>query len=267
METIGFIGSGNMAEALIKGIIEGRVYRPGSIYISDVRAERLKELGKKYGVAAAKSNVELAGKADAIVLSVKPQNISAVLDEIKGSISDDAVIVSIAAGVRVEKICAAVGQQAVVRVMPNTPALIREGCSVIYANASAKKKVAKIKAVFESVGEVIVIENENLMDAVTAVSGSGPAYYFLMMEEMITAAVELGIEEEAARKLVLQTAKGAALLANIEGAESPEELRRKVTSPGGTTEAAIKIFEEGRFGELVGKAIKRACERSRELSK
>jgi pyrroline-5-carboxylate reductase len=152
--------------------------------------------------------------------------------------------------------------------MPNTPALISEGASALFANDKAKPMLAQAMAIFSSVGKTVIVEDEDLIDAVTAVSGSGPAYYFLLMEEMIKAAVELGLPEPVAKDLVLQTAYGAGLLA-IEADknnETPAELRRKVTSPGGTTEAAIKVFVEGNFGLLVQAALKRACERSKELS-
>jgi pyrroline-5-carboxylate reductase len=152
--------------------------------------------------------------------------------------------------------------------MPNTPALIGEGICALFANEKAKPLLEKTKAIFLSVGRVVVLEDEELMDAVTAVSGSGPAYYFLFCEELIKAAVQLGLTEETAKELVLQTAKGAILLACEAGkkGQSLEELRRKVTSPGGTTEAALKILNDAKFGAIIAAAIKRACERSRELS-
>jgi pyrroline-5-carboxylate reductase len=152
--------------------------------------------------------------------------------------------------------------------MPNTPALIGEGASALFATDKAKPMLEKAKSIFSAVGTAVVVEDEDLIDAVTAVSGSGPAYYFLLMEEMIKAAGELGLASDVAKDLVLQTAKGAGLLAAEadKKGESPAELRRKVTSPGGTTEAGLKVFAEGRFGPLVEAAIKKACERSRELS-
>ncbi len=152
--------------------------------------------------------------------------------------------------------------------MPNTPALIGEGASALFANDKAKPMIERAKVIFSAVGETVIIEDEDLMDAVTAVSGSGPAYYFLLTEEMIKAAVDLGLSEDVAKNLVLQTAKGAALLAASADAqgENPAKLRQKVTSPGGTTEAALKVFAEGRFGPLVGSAIKKARDRGRELS-
>lgn len=268
MNTIGFVGSGNMAEALIKGVINAKACKPENILISDVRAERLSFIAEKYDVIAVKSNAGLAAKADVLVLSVKPQNMTEALQSIKGSVRPGVLVISIAAGIKVAKITGALGDIAVVRVMPNTPALIGEGASALFANEKAKPMLDKAMSIFSSVGKAVVVEDEGLIDAVTAVSGSGPAYYFLLMEEMVNAAVELGLPEDVAKDLVLQTAKGAGLLATEadKTGESPAELRKKVTSPGGTTEAALKVFAQGNFGPLVRAALKRACERSKELS-
>lgn len=268
METIGFLGSGNMAEALIKGVIGAKVYPPENILISDVRGERLESMAKQYGVRAAESNRALAGSADILVLSVKPQNMADVLEEIKDAVNPDMLIISIAAGIKTANIAAVLGNAAIVRVMPNTPALIGEGACALFVTDRAKPMLRKAETIFASVGQTVVVENEDLIDAVTAVSGSGPAYYFLLIEEMIKAAVELGLSEEIAKGLVLQTAKGAALLAAEadKNGQGLAELREKVTSPGGTTEAAVKVFKEGEFGSLVAAAIKKARDRSRELS-
>jgi pyrroline-5-carboxylate reductase len=268
MDTIGFVGSGNMAEALIKGIITAKVCAPGNILISDIRPERLQLLSKQYGVQPADSNAALVEKADILVLSVKPQNMTEALESIKDAFKADTLVISIAAGIRVAKIAAALGDVAIVRVMPNTPALISEGASALFANEKAKPMLEKAEKIFAAVGRTVVVENEGLIDAVTAVSGSGPAYYFLLMEEMIKAACELGLPGDVAKDLVLQTAKGAALLA-VEAdkkGETPAELRRKVTSPGGTTEAALKVFADGNLGPTIAAGIKRARDRSRELS-
>ena len=268
MERIGFLGAGNMAEALIKGIMSAGLYQSEDVLISDVRAERLDELVKEYGVLKADDNVELAGKVDILVLSVKPQNMAEALEGIKSAVKADALVISIAAGVKVAQITAALGEIAAVRVMPNTPALIGEGAGALFANEKAKPMLGKAEAIFLAVGETIVVDDEGLIDAVTAVSGSGPAYYFLLIEEMIKAAVELGLDGDAAKELVLQTAKGAALLA-VEAdkqGETPAQLREKVTSAGGTTEAALKVLTEGEFGSLIAQAVKKARDRSRELS-
>ncbi len=269
METIGFLGSGNMAEALIKGVITAGVYKPENIFISDIRPDRIDFLAKNYGVQKADSNAALAGKVDILVLSVKPQNMTDALQSIKGTIKTDTLIISIAAGIKVANIAAVLGDMAIVRVMPNTPALIGEGASALFANDKAKPMLERAKSIFAAVGKAVVVDNEGLIDAVTAVSGSGPAYYFLLMEEMIKAAGELGLPETVAKDLVLQTAKGAALLAVEADSrnESPAQLRKKVTSPGGTTEAALKVFAEGKISELISAAITRARDRGRELAK
>ena len=269
MDTIGFVGSGNMAEALIKGITTAEVYKPENVFISDIRAERLKFLAEKYNVVPLENNADLAAKVDILVLSVKPQNMTDALESVKDAIGVDTLVISIAAGKKIANIAAVLGDIAIVRVMPNTPALIGEGAGALFANDKAKPMLEKAQAIFSSVGKAVVVETEDLMDAVTAVSGSGPAYYFLLTEEMIKAAGQLGLSEDVAKALVLQTAKGAALLA-VEAdnrGESPAQLRQKVTSPGGTTEAALKVFAEGGFGPLVAEAIKKARDRSQELSK
>jgi pyrroline-5-carboxylate reductase len=268
MDRIGFVGSGNMAEALVKGVIAAKVYAPKDVFISDIRPERLKLLAKEYNVAAVSGNAELAGKVETLVLSIKPQNMADALNSIKDSVRKDALIISIVAGKKVAGIASALGDVAIVRVMPNTPALIGEGASALFANRKAAPLLKKATAIFSSVGKAVVVDDEDLIDAVTAVSGSGPAYYFLLMEEMIKAGVQLGLPESVAKQLVLQTARGAGMLAveADKSGEGPAVLRQKVTSPGGTTEAALKILAEGNFGTLVAAAIKKACERSRELS-
>ncbi len=269
METIGFIGGGNMAEAIIKGIISANVYSPDSIFVSDIRLERISFLAKRYQIQTADDNAMLAGKVNILVLSVKPQDMTDALQSIKDAVKPDTLVISIMAGKKTGDIADVLGVRPIVRVMPNTPALIGEGASALFANEKAKPMLEKATSIFSSVGQTIVVEAEDLMDAVTAVSGSGPAYYFLLTEQIIKAAAQLGLSEETAKKLILQTAKGAALLAAEadKKGESPAELRRKVTSPGGTTEAAVKVLQEGNFASLIEAALKKACERSKELSK
>ena len=267
METIGFIGSGNMAEALISGIITAGVCTPQDVFISDVRPERLEELAGKYGVIR-DTNAHVVGRSDTIVLSVKPQVMTDALRSIKGHPRIGTFVISIAAGVRSAGSSPVLGDVPIVRVMPNTPALVGEGASALFANERARPRVGRALWICSAVGKAVVVEEEDLIDAVTAVSGSGPAYFFLLMEAMMETGVSLGLPAEVARELVLQTAKGAGLLA-VEADtddESPAVLRRKVTSPGGTTEAAIKIFQAREFGDTVSKALHRAAEgRSREL--
>ena len=268
METIGFVGGGNMAEALIKGIIAAGLCKPENISVSDIRAERLTYLAKEYSVATVDNNAQLAEKVEIIVLSIKPQNMTEALRSIKQAVKPDTLVISIAAGKRIANISAILGDIAIVRVMPNTPALIGESASALFANEKAKPMMKKAKSIFAAVGQAVVIDDEDSMDAVTAVSGSGPAYYFLLMEEMIKAAIQLGLPDNVAKDLVLQTAKGAALLAvdaDKQG-QSPAQLRQKVTSPGGTTEAALRFLTEFRLSHMIAQAIEKARDRSRELS-
>jgi pyrroline-5-carboxylate reductase len=265
MYRIGFIGSGNMAEALIKGVLSTGLYGPGEVCASDINNERLGYIAGEYKICPENSNSGLAARSSIVILSVEPQNISEVLEEIKDSLTNDAVVISIAAGITAETIAGALGKVQVIRVMPNMPALVGNGMSGIYStNATADSLQMAVK-LFSAVGKTIVVESEELINALTAVSGSGPAYFFLLIEEMIKAAEKLGLSGEAAKELVLQTARGAAILAY--GSEhGPAELRKKVASPGGTTEAAIKVFADGGFGELVANAITAARDRSIELS-
>ena len=269
MDTIGFLGSGNMAEALIRGVIYANVYRPENISISDIRTERLKFLADKYSVIPFESNAELAEKVDILVLSVKPQNMAEALQSVKDVVRDDLLVITIAAGIKIADITSVLGDIAIVRVMPNTPVLIDEGASAVFANEKAKPMLEKVRLIFLSVGRDVVVDDEDLIDVVTAVSGSGPAYFFLLMDEMIKAGVEMGLSEDLARGLVLQTAKGAALLAEQarKNGETPAQLGKKVATAGGTTEAAFNVFAEKNFNGIVLSALQRAAERSRELSR
>jgi pyrroline-5-carboxylate reductase len=191
-----------------------------------------------------------------------------VLNGIKDAIREHSLVVSIAAGITVSNISSILGDLAIVRVMPNMPAWVDEGAAVLFANTKAEDKVEMARLIFLSVGKAEVVEDEGLLDAATAVSGSGPAYFFLLMDEMIKAGIELGLSEEMARDLVLQTGKGATLLAEKETEEgvTPADLTKKVATPNGTTEAAFKVFSAKDFGPMVSEAMKRAAERSRELS-
>lgn len=268
MDTIGFIGAGNMAEAFIKGIISSGLYKPESVMASDVREERLAFLREEYGIKTTTDNATLAAESGVVFLSVKPQNMAKMLEGIVGRLRKDVLIISIAAGVTTSYLSERLGDVPLIRTMPNTPAMVDEGATAIYNRNAGPDALERAVELFSAVGKVVVLDNEALLDAVTAVSGSGPAYFFLLMEEMVRSAEELGIPSDAAEELVYQTAKGAGALAMAAYArnESPAELRRKVTSPGGTTEAAMRVFREGNFGGNVFAAIARARDRSRELS-
>ncbi len=268
MTTIGFIGGGHMAEALISGILKTGDFRPGRVYVSDIRSERLEYLREHYGVRTASDNSELASKVDVLVLSVKPQTMKDMLASIKGSVGDETLVISIAAGITMSVISSVLGDLAIVRVMPNMPAWVGQGASALYPNEKAQAKLPVARAVFASVGATVTVDDEGLIDSVTAVSGSGPAYFFLLMQEMIKAGVALGLSEADAQTLTLQTAKGAAMIAEraVATGETPSQLCAQVATPGGTTEAAITVFHANGFGETVLKALQRASERCRELS-
>jgi len=267
MAKIGFIGAGNMAEAIIKGVIDAKIYKSKDIVISDVRAGRVKSLCKKYRVSPVSDNCKLTRAVNILILSVKPQNMQDVLKEIKKAIAKNLLIVSIAAGITTKRIQKILGNVAAIRVMPNTPALIGQGAAAIYATKNAKSKVGTVKRIFSAVGLAVEVSDEKLMDSVTAVSGSGPAYFFLLMEAMIKTAQKLGLKKELAEKLVLQTAKGAGLLAveALKDRQTPDILRRNVTSPGGTTEAAMKVFSKRKFEKIVNDALRAAANRSEQL--
>lgn len=268
MNKIGFIGGGNMAEALLKGILEAGLYHPEQIWVSDICIERLDFLRRTYGVRVSGDNRAAAGSVGMLILSVKPQQMASVLAEIATAVKDGTVVVSIAAGIRTSKIRAILPNVQIIRLMPNIAVMAAAGASALYNAGASQEAMEEVLAVFNSVGKTVVVDQEDLLDAVTAVSGSGPAYFFLLMEEMLKAAVSLGLTGQTARTLVLQTAKGAALLAEQAAAhnETPDILRKKVTSPGGTTAAALEVFEAYSFGEMVQEALEAAARRSKELS-
>ncbi len=268
---IAFIGGGNMAFSLIGGLISGNC--PGSnIQVSDPKQERLEMMQEKFGIIPFLSDNRAAVEgADAIVLAVKPQILAKVATEIGAAIGerpdDSALIISIAAGVRESDLQRWLGGGcAIVRTMPNTPALLRSGATGLYANPHVSEQQKDLaESIMRAVGTAIWLEEEQQLDAVTALSGSGPAYFFLLMEAMEAAGKELGLPEETARILTLQTAFGAAKMA-LERPESSADLRKMVTSPGGTTERAIALFQEQGLEEIVLNALTAARDRSIELA-
>lgn len=266
-EKIGFIGGGNMAGSLIKGLIADD-YPADNIWVSDPDATKLDSFREQLGVTISANNGELAESVSILVLAVKPQILRAVLLEIAETVSRKSMlVVSIAAGIRASDIDKWLGgAAAVVRCMPNTPALVGSAATALFANERVTASQRdQAESIMRSVGLIVWVDEERLLDAVTAVSGSGPAYFFLMMEAMETVAVEMGLSQKTARLLVQQTALGAAKLA-LEATEAPVELRHRVTSPGGTTEQAINSFEENNFRQIVKEALVAAKERSIGLS-
>ena len=262
---IGFIGAGNMASALIKGIIKSNRYIPEQILVSDIRPKAIKNLQKAFGITPL-SNRELVSESNTIVIAVKPQNITDLLNEIKDNVHDKHLIISIAAGIPLAKISSILGKNVpMIRVMPNTPALVQKGMSALAkGKAATDEDMAEAISIFMAVGETVEVE-EKMMDAITAVSGSGPGYVFKMMECMVDAAEAIGLDSKKATKLVVQTFLGASCLAK-ESEHSLSRLREMVTSPGGTTASGLAVFNEG-LCEMTNRAIKAAYQRSIELGK
>jgi pyrroline-5-carboxylate reductase len=262
---LAFIGSGNMASALISGILAARTCARESIIASDAQADTLSGLARSHGIATTLDNCEAVRDADVIVLSTKPQVLPAVLAQLGPVIPPRALLISIAAGVPLIAIERAFprGTRAV-RAMPNTPALVRAGATAIAAGSAASPADMEIaQAIFESVGIVEQVP-EALMDAVTGLSGSGPAYVFLLVEALTGAGIRVGLPAASAARLAEQTVFGAGKLLHESG-ESPEALRRKVTSPAGTTAAGIAQLEQRDFAGVVADAVRRATERATEL--
>ncbi|MDT8399882.1 MAG: pyrroline-5-carboxylate reductase [Pseudomonadales bacterium] len=265
--SIGFIGAGNMAGALIRGLLA--TGRPAdSLWASDTDQARLQQWHAECGIHTGTDNQQLVREVQVLVLAVKPQSMEAVVRQLRPALEDSKVLlISVAAGITLDRLAAwSPPRQAIVRCMPNTPALVLSGASALFANAHTTMAQKALAAqLLAAVGTVTWLRVEQDMDAVTALSGSGPAYFFLLMEAMQEAAVGLGLSPEVARDLCVQTALGAAKLAGADGADAAE-LRRRVSSPGGTTEAAIAQFEKEGFQAMVGRALLEAARRSRELS-
>jgi pyrroline-5-carboxylate reductase len=265
-KTIAFLGAGNMGEALIRGLLTAKTVAPSQIIATDVRPDRLDSLAKTFSIRTAGDNVKAVADADIVMLAVKPQQMSAVLAPLKSAATVRKLYISIAAGVTTARIENELGGKVrVVRVMPNTPALVGAGAAALAKGAYATgDDLTMAELILGAVGTVVRVE-EKFIDAVTALSGSGPAYVFYVAEAMIKAGVAAGLDEALAKKLAIQTVYGSAKLL-VESGEDPESLRHKVTSPGGTTEAALKVMSERKLTEIFVEAIKAAEQRSRELS-
>jgi pyrroline-5-carboxylate reductase len=263
---IAFIGAGNMGEALIRGLLAGKTVVPTQVIATDVRADRRDFLMKTFGVEATDDNLRAVKAADIIVLAVKPQQVGEVLAGFKSAMTKRKLVISIAAGVTSARIERELGEGTrVMRVMPNTPALVGAGAAGIAKGTHATDDdLVTTELILGAVGICVRVE-EKFIDAVTALSGSGPAYVFYVTEAMSKAGVAAGLDEALAKKLARQTVYGAAKLL-VESGEQPESLRRKVTSPGGTTEAALKVMAERKLVDIFAEAMQAAEKRSRELS-
>lgn len=263
---ITFVGGGNMANALVAGLLQAR-HGQLEVRVVDPSEEARKRIMREHGVETFREAREAIPGADVVVLAVKPQVMPSVLDELAEVIEDGQLVLSIAAGTTVAELESAFGtEQAVVRAMPNTPALIGKGICGLYAGDRCRPHHREqAERVMRAGGDVMWIEDEALMDVVTAVSGSGPAYFFLLTEALAKAGAELGLEREDALHLAARTAEGAGAMLS-ESDESAETLRKRVTSPGGTTEAGVQVLEARGFRELVREAVEAATERGRELA-
>lgn len=264
-QRVSFIGSGNMASALIRGLISAGTCDAERILAADVRPDALAQLSAAHGIRTSSDNARAARESDVLVLSTKPQVLPAVLQELAPHLAPEAIVISIAAGVPTAVIEARLRPGTrVVRAMPNTPALVQAGATAIAAGSAAGDAEMKIaQLIFESVGIVERVP-EALLDAVTGLSGSGPAYVFLLVEALTRAGSELGLSPSSAARLAAQTVVGAGKLLQQSG-EPPSELRRKVTSPAGTTAAGIERLEQLDFPGTVVSAVRRATERAAEL--
>lgn len=263
-QNICFIGGGNMAQALIGGLLS-RGLPTTRITVSDP-VEQIRQILEEKGIQTTTENVEAIQNADVVVLAVKPQVLATVLQPLKGLLSDKLVI-SIIAGAEIQTISELIGgSQRIVRVMPNTPALVQTGAHGIYASEAVNAQDRELTSqILAATGLTIWVDSEAQIDAVTAVSGSGPAYFFYLMESMIRAGKNLGLDEKVATALTLQTALGAAQMA-ITSSNSPSELRKNVTSPNGTTQAALEVFDRAQISQNIQAALAAAQKRSQELA-
>jgi pyrroline-5-carboxylate reductase len=265
-KVVGIIGAGNMGEVLIRGLIQSGKVKKSDIIASDVNQERLAFIAKTHGIRTTASNIELVEKASIVIIGVKPQNIDQLLDELSTSSHENHLFISIAAGVTAERLAEKMHHKSgIIRVMPNAPASVLAGIAAIYPGRNVSSAdLERAVSIFECVGKTVIIQNESLMDVVTGLSGSGPAYVFLIIESLSDAGVQLGISRKEASLLAAQTVYGAAKML-LETGKHPSELKDIVATPGGTTFAGLKMLEKGNFRSTIMDAVEAATARSREL--
>ncbi len=262
---IAFVGSGQMAEAMIKGLLDRDMVAAVRVRASGPRAERAAYLRERYGIQATTDNLAAVDGADAVVLSVKPQLLPHIEPELRGAIRPDALLLSIIAGARLRSIGHGLGHEALVRAMPNTPARIGEGMTVWTATREVTLvQREQARAILGALGEELFVEDEGYLDMATALSGTGPAYIFLVMEALIDAGVHMGFSRHVAQRLVLQTMRGSVDFARASG-QHPAELRNQVTSPGGTSAEAIYHLEKGGLRTVLSRAVWAAYQKSKFL--
>lgn len=263
-KSIAFIGSGNMAEPMMAGLIKNGV-EPNLITAADIRPERVHELYERYGIRPAVNNSIAAAEADILVIAVKPQYFESIVPDLQGNLKEDSLVVSIMAGTTLDTLMTGTSHNAVVRAMPNTPAQIGEGMTMWTAtSAVTAEQKEQAQAVLSSFGRAVFANAEHYLDMSTAINGSGPGYVFLILEAMVDAGVHLGLSRPVAKELVLQTVIGSAAYAQESG-EHLAVLRNNVTSPGGTTAAGLASLEEGGLRSVLSSGIWAAYKRSVEL--
>ena len=268
LRPIGFVGGGNMATALIKGLLGAELYRPDQLGVSDVDIQKLTALRRGYKVATMADNAALVRAVKTIVIAVKPQSIDAVLEEMRPVVTSQKLFISIAAGVTTPRLEGGLGRGArIVRVMPNTPALLGKGMSALvrgrYATPADERLALRL---FRAVGEAVAVADERMLDAVTGLSGSGPAYVYLFAEGLIAGGLAAGLPASLAAQLAFQTIAGAAAMLRETG-ETPEALRAMVSSPGGTTLAGLGELGRQGFKDAIAAAVVTATRRSEELGR
>ena len=254
-----------MGEAMLSAVLQKKLGTPEAVCVSDISQERRQHLKDKYSVAVTESNREAASTKDVVVLAVKPQNLSEVMADLNGCLKPAQLVLSIVAGASVATLCQGLGHSHVIRAMPNTPAQVGTGMSAWTAAAEVTEVQKRwAEAILGAMGREIYFTDEKYLDMATAVSGSGPAYFFLLAESLVDAAVQIGLPRSEAEEMVLQTMLGSAHLMKESG-KVPAELCQSVTSRGGTTASALQVFEEGGFANLVREAVRAAYNRAREL--
>ena len=262
---IAFIGGGNMGTAILSALLEKGLTSPDDVSVSDISDDRRDYLKQKYDVAVTGDNRQAIDGADVVVLAIKPQHLAEVMADLDGKLKSAQLALSIIAGATIKTLTSGLNHRCVVRVMPNTPAQIGEGMSVWTATTEVtEQQKGWASSILGAVGREIYVDDEKYLDMVTAVSGSGPAYFFLFVEALVEAAVDIGLSPDMAQEMVLQTMLGSGHLIRESG-KPPAELRRMVTSKGGTTAAALDELGRGGFNELVLRAIRAAYNRAREL--
>jgi pyrroline-5-carboxylate reductase len=264
---IAFIGGGAMGEAMLSAVLSQKLSTPQDIWASDIKPERRQHLAQSYGINVTDKNRDAVSRSEITVLAIKPQNLAEIMTDLKGAFKPSQLVLSIIAGVRLATLRQGLAHDAIVRVMPNTPAQIGMGMSAwtVTPEVTATQK-KQAQAILSVMGKETYFDDEKYIDMATAVSGSGPAYFFLFVEALTDAAVKIGIPRDMAGQLVMQTMLGSVHLLQKSG-RPPAELRRKVTSPGGTTAAAIARFEQGDFSNLILQAVTAAYQRAQELGK